>query len=384
MLKNKVTLFRIAGFKVEADASWLIIAVLVAWSLASGLFPSYFDGLQTYAYWIMGVIGAIGLFAGIVLHELSHSLVARRLGIPIQGITLWIFGGVAHMEEVPPNPQAELSMAIAGPLASITLGAAFWGLHVLGSQTGFPVTIQALTWYLWRINIILGVFNLVPAFPLDGGRILRAGLWKWKNNIVSATRIASIIGSGFAFVLMFLGFLFMFRGGIVAGIWWIVIGIFLRFASRSSYLRILMTHALSGEPVRRFMKTNPVTVNENITVGELVEDFIYAHHYKMFPVVSSGHLSGCVSTREVKEVPREYWHTTRVSDIAGKCNESNTITPDEDASRALSLMQRSGNSRLMVVESGELSGVIVLKDLMRYLALKLDLERGTIESQSRE
>ncbi len=376
MFGNRITLFRIAGFKIQADYSWLIIAFLITWSLATGLFPAYYQNLPPGSYWIMGIIGAIGLFGGIVFHEISHSLVARRFGMPIKEITLWIFGGVAHMEEEPPTPKAEFLMAIAGPLSSIAIGFIFFGLELLSRTGGAPKSIEAIFWYLFRINIILGIFNLVPAFPLDGGRVLRAALWKGKNDLLGATRISSIIGSGFGFLLAGFGFFFMFQGDFLGGIWWIVIGFFLNSASRNSYRRLRMVRALSGIPVKKFMKQDAVSVTETLPISELVEDYVYTHHYKMFPVTDpNGELSGCITTADIKSIPKEQWDRTNVRDLAHSCSEENTVHPDMDASEALTLMQRTGNSRLMVTRDGELLGIVTLKDLLNYLSMKFDLEK---------
>jgi Zn-dependent protease/CBS domain-containing protein len=322
----------------------------------------------------MGAFGALGLFGSIVFHELSHSLVSRRHGMPIKGITLFLFGGVAEMDDEPPNPRAEFFMAVAGPLASVSLAAVFYGLAVLSNRAQWPAAVFGVLQYLWIINLVVAGFNLLPAYPLDGGRLLRAGLWKWKNDLKWSTRIASYIGSGFGILLVALGFVNIFRGSFIGGMWWILIGFFLRSASRQSYQKVLMMRALHGEKISRFMKTDVVTVDPSVSLEELVEDYIYRHQYKMLPVVEDGRLKGCVTTREVTKVPREDWRTTRVSDVLTACDEHNSLTASDDATKALSLISRSGNSRLMVVDDGELQGVVTLKDLLQFLALKLELE----------
>jgi Zn-dependent protease len=370
-------LFTLFGFEVRVDYSWIIIAVLVTWSLAVGLFPGYYPGLSAGTYWTMGIVGAIGLFAAIIFHELSHSLVARRYGLPIRGITLFVFGGIAHMEQEPDSPKTEFLMAIAGPIASILFGAVAWAVLAAGAGAWSRPVAGVLT-YLWTVNWLLAAFNLLPAFPLDGGRALRAGLWKWKNNLRWATRISSYIGSGFAFLLMAAGFFSIFRGALVSGIWWILIGLFLRNASQMSYQRLLILENLQGEPVRRFMKQEVVTAPDNINLEDLVENYVYQYHHKMFPVVSDGSLEGCVSTREIKQVPREEWREHSVKEVTTRCSEDNTIGPQEDASRALALMHRTGNSRLMVVDRGQLVGIVSLKDLLKFLNLKMDLEQEAV------
>ncbi len=380
MFGKGITLFRLFGFEVRADLSWLLLAALITWSLAQGVFPSAYAGLSAATYWVMGVVGALGIFASIVIHEFSHSLVARRYGMRIRRITLFIFGGVAQMEEEPGSPRAELNMSIVGPLSSVAIGFLCWGVLLVGRNSGWPVSVLGVLAYLRTVNFILAGFNILPAFPLDGGRVLRAALWRWKGRLRWATRVASSIGSGFGIALMVVGFFFIiFRGAFISGMWWVLIGLFLRGASRSSYQKMLMTETLHGEPVSRFMKTDVVTVERSVPVESLVEDYIYKHHFKLYPVVDDGLLKGCVTTRQVKEVPREEWGRRTVGEIAEECSEQNTVFPDTDATVALSRMNANGVSRLMVVEAdGRLAGIITLKDLMRFLSLKMDLEEDQV------
>lgn len=374
MFGKGITLFKLFGFEVRVDFSWVILAALITWTLARGIFPGDIRGLATSTYWIMGAFAAVGIFCSIVAHEFSHSIIARRYGIPIRRITLFIFGGVAQMDEEPPSPRAEFFMALAGPLASIALGFFFWLIVLVGGYRQWPAALSGVFRYLRTINFILAGFNLLPAFPLDGGRLLRAGLWKWKKNIRGATRIASRIGSGFGIALILLGFISIIRGAFVGGMWWILIGFFLRGASRMSYQKLLMTETLKGESVSRFMNTEVVTVPPQATIEKLVEDFVYRYHYKLFPVVADGNLEGCITTRQIKEVPREEWGRHTVRELAGKCEAGNTVASSEDATAALSKMHRNSLSRLMVVDGGRLVGIISLKDLLRFLSLKLDLE----------
>jgi Zn-dependent protease/CBS domain-containing protein len=383
MFGKSYPLFRLFGFEVRADLSWLVLAALITWSLAAGVFPTYIKGLTTVTYWWMGVVGTLALFASIILHELSHSLVARSHGLPMKGITLFIFGGVAQMEEEPPSPGTEFLMAIAGPVASIVVGGACLGLGALGSGLRWPIPALGVIDYLGWINLVLAGFNLLPAFPLDGGRVLRSILWKVKSDLRWATRIASMAGSGFGFLLIFLGVVSMFRGALIGGLWWLLIGMFLNSAAQMSYRQLLTRRALEGEPVSRFMRRDPVTVPRSISIQELVDEYIYTHHYKMFPVVDGERLVGCVTTAEVKAVPRDEWARHTVGEIAQPCTEDNTLHPDADATHALALMHQSGLSRVLITEDGHLAGVLSLKDLMRFMALKLDLGDERIRRMTR-
>lgn len=376
MFGHRITLFRLLGFAVRVDASWIIIALIVTWTLATGVFPHYYEGLPNATYWWMGVAGMLGLFASIVFHELSHSLVARRYGIEMKGITLFIFGGVAEMENEPPDPKSEFLMAIAGPLASYFLCAVLYAVAVLGSKQGWSVPVLATLRYVAYMNGILATFNLIPAFPLDGGRVLRAILWGWKNNVRWATRVTSQMGGAFGAVLIMLGIFSILQGMFLPGMWWCLIGLFVRGAAAMSYQQVVIRKALEGESVRRFMSTDVVTVPAAISVAEFVEDYVYQYHHKMFPVVEEGRLLGCASTRQVKEISRDQWPHRRVADLLHECSPQNTIDSGADAMQALATMSGTDNGRLMVTEDEALVGVLALKDLLKFIELKIDLEGG--------
>jgi Zn-dependent protease/CBS domain-containing protein len=374
MFGRRVRLFKLLGFEVRIDLSWIVIAVLVTWSLAKGLFPSYYPDLTTEVYWAMGVAGALGLFASIIFHEFCHSLVARKFGMPMKGITLFIFGGVAEMGDEPPTARAEFLMALAGPASSILLSVVFFGLYRgLGADWNEP--IRGVLGYLSMINALLAAFNLLPAFPLDGGRILRSILWGVKQDLQLATRISAGIGSAFAVILIFLGIISVLQGNVIAGLWWFLIGLFLRGAAQMSYQQLLVRRALEGEHISRFMTRNPVTVPPAITVAELVENYVLHHHFKMFPVVEDGRIVGCVTTRDIKEIPKEKWGEESVGEIAERCPPEIFIAPETDAVEALAIMNRTGLSRLLVAEGGNLVGLLTLKDLLAFLSLKVELER---------
>jgi len=372
---KKFTLFRLFGFEVGIDPTWIILAILVAWSLSTGYFPFYYRNLSTEAYWIMGIIGAVGLFLSIIFHEFSHSLVARRSGMPMKGITLFIFGGVAEMNEEPPGAKEEFWMALAGPVSSFLAAGVFYGLEGLGNAVGWPIYITAVVGYLALINFILAVFNLIPAYPLDGGRILRSILWGWKRNIRWATRISSQIGAGFGIGLIILGVFRVIAGYFIGGMWMFLIGMFIRGAARASYQQLLTRRALEGESVSRFMNENPITVPPTITLDKLVEDYIYRYHHKLYPVVEGDKLAGCITTRQVKAISREEWPNTTADQIAKDCSADNTVSPDTDAVDALAAMQKNSSSRMMVVSGGRLQGIISLKDLLDFLSMKIEFEQ---------
>jgi Zn-dependent protease/CBS domain-containing protein len=380
MFGKQITLFTLFGFKVRIDLSWLILAVFITWSLAQGVFPHYYEGLSPKAYWWMGIFGAIGLFASIIFHELWHSMGARKFGLSIKEITLFIFGGVANMEEEPPDPKVEFFMAIAGPLASFFLSGLFYGLYLGGKTGNWGLPVVGVIGYLSWINLILAIFNLIPAFPLDGGRVFRSALWGWKHNLRWATRIASRIGSGFGIFSIVMGVFAIISGGFIQGMWWVLIGMFVMSASKMSYQRLLMRQILEGEPVRRFMISDPVAVPPSITIDQLVEEYIYKYHFKMFPVLEDHKPISCITTRQIKEIPRTEWDQHTVGEIAVPCSSENTVAEDTDAMEALSRIHRTKNSRLMVIDkNNQLVGILSLKDLLQFLSLKLDLEEDMSE-----
>jgi Zn-dependent protease len=325
-------------------------------------------------YWWMGAAGAAGLILSIVFHEFWHSVIARHYGLPMKGITLFIFGGVAEMEEEPPNAKTELLMAIAGPISSVVLGGMLLAVSQGGVAANWPQPVWGILQYLGWLNIILAVFNLIPAFPLDGGRVLRSILWAAKGDLRWSTRIASTLGSAMGMFLIVLGLIALVSGNLVTGIWYFLIGLFIRGAAQMSYRQVRIRRALGGEPVSHFMEKNPVTVPPSISIRELVDDYFYKYHYKMFPVSSNSILEGCINSRQITEIPRELWEQRRVQDVLAPCSRETTVSPDTDAMKALSIMNRTGNSRLMVVQEDHLVGIITLKDMLKFLNLKIDLE----------
>jgi len=297
MFGKRIKLFKLLGFEVRIDWSWIIIAILIAWSLSTGLFPFHYKDLSTQTYWFMGIVGALGLFLSIIAHEFCHSLAARKYDMPMKGITLFIFGGVAEMGDEAPSPKAEFMMAAVGPLSSMVIALFFYGIYSAGKGS-FSEPINGVVGYLASINAILAGFNLVPAFPLDGGRMLRSALWSWKDNIRWATRVSASIGSGFGILLIASGVFHILTGNFVGGMWWFLIGMFIQAAAKASYQQLVTRRVLEGEPVERFMKKEVVSLQPSLSLEELVDAYIYQYHFKMFPVVdASDRLLGCITTK---------------------------------------------------------------------------------------
>jgi CBS domain-containing protein len=265
-------------------------------------------------------------------------------------------------------------MAIAGPIASVLLASGVAFVSFAGRRYGWPVSVHGTLSWLAGINLLLAAFNMIPAFPLDGGRVLRSALWHWKRSLKWATRITSALGSGFGLFLIVMGVVSFVAGNFIGGMWWFLIGMFVRNAAQMSYRQLIVRRALEGEPVRRFMQREIHSVPPDATLSEFLDDYVYRHHHKLFPVVQGGNLLGCMSTRRLKEVPREEWHLKTVGEVLEPCSDDTSVRPDADAMETLIKMSRTGTSRLMVVNERELQGILSLKDLVRFISLKLEIE----------
>jgi Zn-dependent protease len=388
MFRYRVTILRVAGIPIRIDASWIFIALLVTWSLASYfasvLAAADYPGWTRGTCWLLGGLTTVAIFACLVLHELGHSLVAQRFGIPIRSITLFVFGGVAEIEKEPPSARSELLMAVAGPAVSVLLAVIFGLAALAGSALAWPLPLVVMLGQVAVVNAVLVAFNLLPAFPLDGGRVLRAILWATTGNLRKATVITARMGTFLGGVLMFLGLMGLLTDQLLAGLWWLLLGWYLQRAAQQGYEQVMVRQVLEGEPVRRFMTTQVTTVAPDLAVAELVERFIYTQHHELYPVCADGCLLGYVTPREVKRLPRHEWPERLVGEIMEPSLKSMSIPDDMDALEVLSHMQRTGQTRLLVIEQGKLAGVVTLKDLLAFLSLKLDLEGEAATAQPPE
>lgn len=370
---KNLTLIELFGIKIKVNISWVFIAVLLAWALAQGYFPAAYEGFAQATYWWMGVVAVIGLFLSILLHELAHSLVARSFGMEIKGITLWLLGGIAEMTDEPPHPRAEFLMAIAGPLMSVVLALTFFAFASMAERGAEAEAIGAVLSYLSMLNFLLAGFNLVPAYPLDGGRVARALLWAWSGDYYHATSVAARMGSLFGLMLIIFGIVSALGGAGLASLWWVILGMFVRFAADTSRFQLQASSALKGKTVEQYMTRNPQTISPDVSVADLIDEWIYRHSFEFFPVIDGDRLIGSVSLREVRAVPPAERARTRVGDIMLACSDENTIAPEATAAEALTKVQTGSASLLMVVQNHKLVGVIGLKDLMRVIAIKAEL-----------
>ncbi|NIP47938.1 MAG: CBS domain-containing protein [Gammaproteobacteria bacterium] len=377
---------RIAGIAIHVDPSLAIIFALITYALGSLQFPVWHPDWPALVTWTTALAAAFLFFVSILVHELSHALVGRAKGIPVNAITLFIFGGVAQLESEPHTWRAELWMAVAGPITSFVLGVSF--LFLAGIFAG-PVDLEqgeaalaqlnpvsTLLVWLGPVNIILALFNLVPGFPLDGGRVLRAILWGASGDLMQATQWASRLGQGFAWLLIMLGVAMMlgvqvpfFGSGVFPGMWLALIGWFLNNAALMSYRQLLVSEALHGVPVARLMRRDLLSVNPAMSVETLIDERLMRSDQRAFPVIDDGHLLGLVCLHDIRRTPREAWPATRVGDIMTPAERLASIGTDTDAAQALQRLSREGVNQLPVIDHGRLVGLIQREDILKWLSL---------------
>lgn len=366
-------LFRVLGIQISANYTWFIVFGLIAWSLASGYFPYKYPGLNPAAHWVMGFLGAVFLFLSVLIHELTHSYIAKKEGIEVREITLFLFGGVSQLVKEPEDPRKELKVAIAGPISSLVLALLFWIASKLTSQTPDFILYTGLLNYLAFINLSLAAFNMIPGFPLDGGRVLRAIYWKRTGSLRRATRIATEAGKWFGVGIILLGLWLVLTGNLMGGFWFVIIGIFLRSSAEGGYQQVVMKRALEGVKVKELMSQGVITVQPSLRIDRLVEDFYLTHKHITYPVAEKERIVGIVTLKGVREVPREKWPETAVQEVMIPIREEILLDPEGDAVDALQKMIRSGEGRLPVVQNGKPVGMITRRDILNLLEIKTDL-----------
>lgn len=376
----RLRILQVRGIPIYLDLSWLLVFALLTTMLVgdfSYAVAHLAPGVPPWHIWVMALVTALGFFTCIVLHELGHAITGQAFGMRIRGITLFLFGGVAELEREPPSARSEFWMAIAGPLVSAVLVLVFWAGRSVGVENAWPVQVLLVLEFLRYVNLVVLIFNMVPAFPLDGGRVFRSALWAWTGDLRRSTRWASLAGQGFGWFLAILGVLQLFAGLTWNGLWLILIGWFLSNAARRAYEHVLVREVLGGEPVSKFMNREPITVPPDLDLRHLVEDYVYRHHRKAFPVTADGHVQGIVTAQALQNVPRDTWDRHTVAEVMQRNVQSISVTPDTDAITALTQMQRSGSTRLLVMDGEQLAGIVSLRDLIDYLDTRLSLEGGS-------
>lgn len=365
-MNGTVTLFRVRGIPVRVHPSWLVIFGLIAWSLSVGYFPQELPGLPLVTHWANGFLAALLLFVSVFLHELSHSFAALRYGIPVSGITLHVFGGVSQMEREPDRPGVEFVVAVVGPLTSFAIAVVVAVLFRLFEPGPSAAAIMK---YLILVNAAVGVFNLVPGFPLDGGRLLRAGLWRAKGDVAWATRVASAVGSGFAFFLIGVGIWRAVSGEFLGGLWFVLIGLFLRQAAAGSYQQLILRRALRPLAVRDIMARDVIRVPSDLSLARVVEDFFWPHHVSSFPVVDGDRVLGLVSVHDLGQVERERWTEASVRELMRPLDDRLKTAPGDSLWLAFEKLSTNGLGRLAVLDDQRLVGYLSLKDVLHILAV---------------
>lgn len=362
------------GIEVRIDYSWFIIFFLILWTFTFAVFPANFPGLSAGTYIAMGVGSTVLFFLSLLAHELSHSLVARRRGIPVEGITLFIFGGVARTRMEAETPGDEFLVAVVGPLASIVIGLALFALAWIGANARWHPGIIGSAQYLGFLNIVLAVFNLLPGFPLDGGRLLRAAAWKLTGDPTRATRIASRGGQVLAWLLIGLGVLQMIQGAFIGGLWLVFIGWFLRNAAVASYSQHLVQQRLEHVSAGEAMTPDPETVPPAISLERLVNEHFLRRRYQAYPVAENGRPLGLITLEQVRAVPREEWPRRTVGETMMTAEDGLTVGVEERIPEVLEKMQRTGAGRVLVTREGRLEGIITASDLVGWMRRVQELE----------
>ena len=367
---------KIFGIDIYIHISWVIILVLLTWSLAVGWFPVLYHGFSAVTYWVLGFIAAVLLFVSVLLHELAHSFVARARGLPVKNITLYIFGGVSNIEKEPGSPGIEFQIAVVGPLTSLLIGVLAFVLFFLLGQ--YSPALGAILWYLGLANILLGIFNLIPGFPLDGGRVLRSIVWKIDGNLRRATRIVTVVGQIIAYLFILVGIWLFFVGYFIDGLWLGFIGWFLLSSAQSANSEVMLQSVFRGVIVSEVMNTAPTTVPANISLQKLVDEYFLPLGLRSAFVIQGDRLAGLITLSDIRHVPREEWGQTPVGLAMIPRDRLHIVSPQQSLNDVLPLMAGRDVNQLPVVQDERLVGVLSRDAIVRYLEIRrnLGLEDG--------
>jgi Zn-dependent protease/CBS domain-containing protein len=366
-VRDSFTLGHIAGVRFGVNWSWLVVFALIVWTLATGIFPSTNPGLSNGTYVAMAVVAAVVFFCSLLAHELGHALQARREGMEIDGITLWLFGGVARFKGMFRSAGSEFRIAVAGPLVSLVLGTAFalvaWGI-------GLPAAVDGVVFWLGYINLTLLVFNLLPALPLDGGRIFRSALWAAKGDFGWATRVAAGVGRGFGYLFIAAGIALLIFQGTFSGAWLAFIGWFLLMAAGAEDRFLLARQALQGLHVGDLVVRDPVTVRDDLTIGEFMDEVVWKNRHTTYPVTDNGHALGLLPFRCVAEVPRSEWETRTVRDCMLPAGDVPVVSEEDELIDAAAELAESDLHRALVVDGDRFVGLLSETDVARALEIR--------------
>ena len=372
-LGGGLRLFTIRGIDVAVHVSWFVIFGLVTWSLATAYFPMVIRGLSVPEAWTLGVVASVLLFASVLIHELAHSFMAKARGLDVHSITLFIFGGVSNLTGEAKKPSAEFQIAIVGPLTSFAIAAIAYGVTVAAGENRM---VGAVAGYLALINALLGAFNLVPGFPLDGGRVLRSIVWTATGDLRRATRVATAVGQLVAWGLMLLGFWRVFAGDLFGGLWTVAIGWFLQNAAEATLQQTVLETRLGRLRVGDVVRPDPIGATPDTTVEQLIEQHVLPGSRRAVPIVDGERLVGIVTLSDIRDVPVDARTTTRVADIMSRAPDLVTVTPKTTLRDAVDRLAAGDFEQLPVVEGDGLVGLLTRADVMRVLQIReaLDLD----------
>ncbi len=365
-----ISLGRVWNVPIKLHASWFLIVGLITWSLASGYFPAAYPNINPLLYWALGAVTALLFAASVLLHELGHVALALRERIPVRGVTLFIFGGVAQITEEPKSAGAEFRVAIAGPLVSLALAGLFGLLYMLDRAVPF---LAAPSEYLMRINFMLAAFNMIPGFPLDGGRVLRAAIWKFTGSLPKATRVASISGQIVAFGFIAFGVLTIMNGNLFNGLWLAFIGWFLQNAAISAYHHSALEHSLAGVTVSQVMKRDFGQVTPLTPLKQIVDEGVLAGGQRSFLVVEDGQPRGLVTLENIASVPQRLWPFTTARQVMTPLERVEGLTPYMELMAALQKLELANQAAMPVLYGSQLVGMLSRDDVLRYLRIRTQL-----------
>jgi Zn-dependent protease/CBS domain-containing protein len=372
---SSIRLGRIAGVEIGITWSWLLIFAFVVVTLAAEVFPTTNKGLGSGTYIAMGVVAAVLFFASLLLHELGHAVVARREGMEISGITLWLFGGVSRFKGMFPSAGAEFRIAIAGPLVTLVIGGA---LVLVGSSVSFPSAVDGVVVWLGVVNLFLLGFNLLPAFPLDGGRVLRSILWKIRGDFGWATSVAGAVGRALGAVMIGVGVVSFLVTFSVGGLWLALIGWFVMAAGAGEVRVAAERQALASFTVADAMGRDPITVTPDLTLREFADGVFAAHRHAIYPVIDNGVVAGVLASRDVRAVPQSRWDSVRVRDQMRPSTQVSLVREEDDLPDVLVMLEQSDLQRALVFRDSQLTGLLSVSDVEHLI----ELRRGQVGSPS--
>lgn len=372
MLRSGIPVGKIFGISIRLHYSWFFIFALVTWALAGSYFPSAYPAWSLATRIIAGLVTSVLFFGSVLAHELMHSVVSQRQGIPVSSITLFIFGGVYQITEEPKQPKDEFRMAIAGPLTSLIIGGILFGIYFAWRNTDTVAVqfITAIAFWLGYINLALGVFNLIPGFPLDGGWVFRSILWWRSGNLRSATRISSNVGRVVGFLFIFGGIWLIFTGYWINGIWLALIGWFLESAASGSYRQLVLREMLKGHVASEAMSRDCTVVNPNTTINQLVHDNILTSGRRCFSVASNGHVLGLITLHNIKAIPRDLWNEKTVGEAMTPFDSLKRVRPDEELSSVLRTLTENDINQMPVVQDNSIVGMISRDNLISFIDVR--------------